>query len=114
MAKAKKPAKKPAPKRKPVSTKRMMSQKEIPGMEEEKDERVHGPALYYAEVRDERCALSKKEDEAKTSLMNAMLEAGLKRYQYRDLTVDLTEGKKDVKVKIATPSDNGDGEGSEE
>jgi len=108
MAKAKtKPAKKPS---KNGTVKRMEEQPQLPGAEDVKNPKVHGKALAYASVRDERCKLSKEEDEAKTNLREAMIEAGLTRYHYRELTVDLTE-KKDVKVKVEKAATaEGDGE----
>lgn len=105
MAKAKKP---PPKKPRKVSTKRMLDQTELPGMEEEKDNRVHEPALTYADVRDRRCALSKEEKQAKQALVDAMHKAGKTRYKYRELVVDLTSKGDDVKVRIeGKPAEEG-------
>ena len=84
------------------TAKRMKEQKELPGMEEHKNPKVHDKAMRYAEVRDERCKLSRDEKKAKTDLIETMKEAGLTRYKYRELTVDLTNNS-DIKVKIDTP-----------
>ncbi len=99
------------PKPRPGRAKRMKEQAQLPGTEDEKNPIVHGKAIRYAEVRDERCKLTKDEKEAKTDLIETMKENGLTRYQYRELTVDLTNNA-DVKVKVAgsETAEEGDGE----
>lgn len=101
MAKAKKPSKN-------GTTKRMLEQQQLPGTEDAKNPKVHAKAIRYATVRDERCKLSKDEDQAKTDLIETMKEYGLDRYHYRELTVDLTN-KSDIKVKVekSAPAEEG-------
>jgi hypothetical protein len=89
----------------------MEEQGQLPGVESEKNPKVHSKALRYARARDERMALTKDEDEAKTDLIETMKEAGLTRYVYRDVTVDLTNTS-GIKVKIEKPG-GGNEEGEE-
>lgn len=101
MAKAKtttKPPKKATPKKGTVKS--MEAQPQIAGMEDEKNPRVHGPALTYADVRDRRNVLTKEEKAAKQALIEVMHKEGITRYKYRELVVDMTSKGDDVKVRV--------------
>lgn len=79
-------------------------QEQIPGMESEKNERVHRAAKRYARVRDERIALSEKEKEAHDFLLGVMTEEGIESYEYKGLGVYVDTKRKcsvdeDVKAK---------------
>lgn len=108
-AKEKKPARKPAPKPRKMTTKRMLDQKQLPGMEEKQNPTIHAKALAYADVRDRRVKLSKEEDVAKKNLIAVMQQANIVRYKFRELIVDITDTI-GVKVTIEGAAPNGEGE----
>lgn len=69
----------------------------IEGMEPKKNNAIHGIAIDYADVRDERMALNKKEEELKNRLIDAMTAEGVIEYEYDDVHVDL---KSVLEVKV--------------
>lgn len=81
----------------------------LPGMEPEEHKKVHQAALEYADVRDARMSLAKKEVDAQAKLAAEMGEAGITAYHFGDVTAEIVS-KTMVRVKIGT---NGDGDGDE-
>src|SRR5262245_53088685 len=81
------------------------TQEELPGMERRDLPEIEQAAERYRKVRDERCALSKKESEAKASLIAVMMKAGRSFYSYNGLTVELSNVE-NVKVKSSKDEDD--------
>ena len=52
----------------------------LPGLEDQRIEDIRDAALKYVDVRDQRMALTKREVESKTELLDVMHEHRLKRY----------------------------------
>ena len=71
----------------------------LPGMEPVKNDKVHKAAMFYADVRDDRMALTKQEVDAMAVLVDAMEAADLRAYAYGDVSVEMTTKNK-VKVRI--------------
>jgi hypothetical protein len=65
----------------------------------------------YFEVMQDRCRLSKEEDDAKTQLIERMRAHGVERYETRDGLVVTVTSKSNCKVKRKQDAEsNGDGE----
>lgn len=75
-------------------------QKRLPGMADAKLEALHDAALSYAEVRDQRQALTKQEVDLKGSLLTLMHKHKKDHYEYKGVTVDLVAEKETVKVRV--------------
>ena len=75
-------------------------QKRLPGMADAKLEALHNAALSYAEVRDQRQALTKQEVDLKGSLLTLMHKSKKDHYEYNGVTVDLVAEKETVKVRV--------------
>lgn len=90
-------------------------QGELPGAES--DERIQpiiNAARKYQRDRDARFALSKVEKESKDRLLTVMNEHGKQSYVFGGIAV-FVDNKANVKVtNPAKPSENGDGEETEE
>lgn len=83
-------------------------QKDLPGMEERRIPELHTAAENYAEVRDERMILTKKEVELKDELLGMMKKHGKESYKFDDVEIKVVHEKEKVKVKIhkeAAPED---------
>jgi len=76
----------------------MGDQEELPGMERRDLPEIEQAADRYRKIRDERCAMSKRESEAKSTLIQVMMNAGRSLYSYNGLTVELSNVE-NVKVK---------------
>lgn len=81
------------------------TQEQLPGMERRDLPEIEQAADRYRKVRDERCALSKREAEAKSALIQVMLKAGRSFYSYNGLTVELSNVE-NVKVKSNKDEDD--------
>jgi len=75
-------------------------QKDLPGMEERKIPDLHAAAEDYAEIRDERMALTEKEVPAKANLLELMHKHGKETYKYEDVEISVVHEEETVKVKI--------------
>jgi hypothetical protein len=76
-------------------------QKRLPGMADAKLEALHNAALSYAEIRDQRQALTKQEVELKGSLLTLMHKSKKDHYEYNGVTIDLVAEQETVKVRVA-------------
>jgi hypothetical protein len=92
---------------KAAATKRA-KQKELPGMEDRSIADLNQAALDYAEGRDERMELTKKEVELKTALIAMMHRHGKKTYKYEDIEIELVPEGEKVKVRIHKEKDEGE------
>ena len=75
-------------------------QKRLPGMADAKLEALHNAALSYAEIRDQRQALTKQEVDLKGSLLTLMHKHKKDHYEYNGVTVDLVAEQETVKVRV--------------
>lgn len=80
---------------------------------------VDDAAEEYVKVRDRRMGLTKKEVQAKQTLIDLLHknsekigadEEGIMRYEYDDVVVELSPGKETLKVRTASSPDGGDAE----
>ena len=81
------------------------SQEALPGMERRDLPEIEQAADRYREVRDERCALSKRESEAKATLIQLMQQKGRSYYSYNGLIIQLSN-QANVKVKSKDEDDD--------
>lgn len=77
----------------------------LPGMEDPALAQIEEAAERYREIRDERCALSRKEAEAKGILMEVMKKAGRTHYAFNGWIVTTTV-QENVKVKTKDDEDD--------
>ena len=91
--------------------KRKARQGYLAEMEPPRIKEIDEAAEIYYDVMQQRCTLSKEEDEAKDNLIDKMKENDVNLYETADgLMVCITQ-KSNVKVKKkADPEENGDGE----
>lgn len=90
---------------KSTATKRA-KQKELPGMEDRRIADLDQAALDYAEGRDERMEMTKKEVELKTALIGLMHKHSKKTYTYNGISVELVPEGEKVKVRVAKEKDD--------
>lgn len=76
------------------------NQNELPGMEDRKLKDLHDAALEYAEIRDQRMALSAQEVELKTSLLALMHKYKKESYVYDGIEINIVHEEETVKVKV--------------
>ena len=84
---------------------------EDPVFEQSRVKAIDDAADNYFEVMQDRCKLSKEEDEKKTALIEVMTKHGLSRYETSDGLVVTVTAKSNVKVKRG--ESDGDEEGEE-
>lgn len=77
-----------------------MGQETLPGTLPEKDEQIHGLALTYAGLRDERMSIGRDEVAKKHELLGAMKAKNLETYNVAGVSVDI-KATEDIKVKVA-------------
>lgn len=77
----------------------------LPGMEDAKLETLHQAALDYAQIRDERQALTSQEVELKGKLLDLMHAAKRETYSFENVVVTLVHEEETVKVKIKKAKD---------
>lgn len=92
--------KKEQPKSKPKTTRKIPRQSALPGMEDAKIAAIENLALDYAELRDERVALSAREVDLKQKLIDKMHALGKTEYKRNGVQVKLTVEKEGVKVRV--------------
>lgn len=89
----------------------------LPEMDPPRNRAVDAAAETYFDTMQERCKLSKEEDEAKDNLIDKMKESGMDRYETPDGLVVTVTSKSNVKVKRKGTGEeeaNGDGDDNEE
>jgi hypothetical protein len=89
-------------------------QKPLPGMEQRVIQDLQDAALSYAEVRDERMALSQREGELKKDLLKLMHKYKKKEYSYEGVTVTLVMEEETVKVRVRAPKEDDEEESESE
>ena len=85
-------------------------QQQLPEMEDNKIAVLEDHALSYAEVRDERMGLSKREVELKGKLLDLMKVQKKEHYHRGNIKIDIVHEKENVKVKVRTASDEDEGD----
>lgn len=111
---AKKKAQKAKPKpRKEVKVTRTPRQQRLPGTGDAKLSDLHNAALDYADIRDQRQALTASEVELKGKLKDLMHKYKKEEYVYAGVSVTLVHEQENVKVRVKKESDDEDLEQSE-
>ena len=90
MAKAKKEA----------AVKKSPRQQPLTGMEDSKIDALEEIALNYADLRDERMSIGKKEQELKQQLLALMKAQKREHYHRGTITIDIVHEKENLKVKV--------------
>jgi hypothetical protein len=86
-------------------------QESLPTMENRKIKALQDAAMDYADIRDQRVALSAQEVELKQKLIELMHKHERETYTYQGVTITLVMEEENVRVKIAKDkSDEGDEE----
>ena len=84
---------------------RIPRQQPLPGVGDEKIAAIENAALDYAEIRDERQALTKREVETKQKLIELMHKKELKEYKRNGISVKLVVEEESVKVRVKSEED---------
>ena len=89
-------------KKKSVSEKpkKIARQDDLPGMEDRTIKALEDAALDYAEIRDERQALTLREAELKTKLIDLMHQLKKTEYQKGNISISLVVEKEKVRVRV--------------
>lgn len=85
-------------------------QADLPGMSDRKLKDLHECAEEYADKRDARQEIGRKEVELKTRLLGLLKKHKLEHYEYEDVTIDLVHEEETVKVRIKKQKADDDGE----
>ena len=80
-------------------------QGDLPTMEDRKIPELHAAAEEYADGRDDRMAMTKKEVDLKTRLIDLMHRFKKTTYSFNGLTIELIPEKEKVRVRIAKDVD---------
>ena len=80
-------------------------QADLPGMEERKLPDLHKAAEEYAEVRDERLEIQKREIPAKQELLRLMKVHKKETYKFEDVSIRVVHEKEKVIVRIGAKKD---------
>ncbi len=88
------------PTSKKVTKHRIPRQDVLPGVGDEKIAAIENAAYDYAEGRDERQELTKKEVELKTRLLDLMHSKGLTEYKRNGISVKVLVEKEKVQVRV--------------
>jgi len=105
---AKKRGRKPGPKPKTKSVmkpKAKPRERVLPGMEDSAIGPLEAVAASYAEIRDERMALTQRESELKKTARALMHKYHKQIYRRNGIEIMLVEGEEDVKVRIKKPQE---------
>ena len=86
-------------------SRRIPRQNPLPGMEDGKLQAIENAALDYAELRDERQALTVKEVELKQKLIDLMHKHEKTEYKRNGISVKLVVEQEGVKVRVKDESD---------
>jgi hypothetical protein len=96
---------KPAAKKAAKEVKKGPRQQQLPEMEDSKITVLEDLALSYAEVRDERQGLTKREVELKGKLLDLMKAQKKEHYHRGNIKIDVVHEKENVKVKVKAASE---------
>jgi hypothetical protein len=77
----------------------------LPGMENRKIKALQDAAMDYADIRDQRVALTAQEVELKQKLIELMHKHERETYTYSGVTITLVHEEESVKVKVSKPKD---------
>jgi hypothetical protein len=80
--------------------KKIPRQKSLPGMENTKIAAIENVAFDYAEIRDQRQALTVQEVDLKSKLIDLMHKAGKTEYKRNGISVKLVPEAETVKVRV--------------
>jgi hypothetical protein len=83
-------------------------QEDLPGMEDRKIAELEAAALEYAEGRDERMEMTKREVELKTKLIALMHKHGKTIYRCGDIEIEVVPEKEKIKVRVHKEKEGGD------
>ena len=92
------------------SGKKRAKQADLPGMEQREIRALQDAAHEYAEVRDERQELTKREVALKTKLLSVMKENKLEKYRYQDVEIRVVHEEETIKVRIVKEKKGKDAE----
>jgi len=85
----------------------------LPGMDEPKVAKLESLAHEYADIRDQRIALSVNEGSLKADIMEEMKRLKKEHYKRDGVEITLVHEKENVKVKIKPTSEEADDEEGE-
>jgi hypothetical protein len=78
-------------------------QEALPTMENRKIKALQDAAMDYADIRDQRVALTAQEVELKQKLIDLMHKHDRETYTYNGVTITLVHEEESVKVKVSKP-----------
>lgn len=94
----------------PKEVKKGPRQQRLPEMEDNRIAALEDKALEYAEVRDERMGLSRKEVELKGQLLDLMKANKKKSYHNGSIHIEIIHEKENIKVKVKSGPEEEDPE----
>ena len=97
-----------------MAVKKAPRQDSLPTMENRKIKALQDAAMDYANIRDQRVALSAQEVDLKQKLIDLMHKHEKETYTYQGVTITLVMEQENVKVKIAKKDKDADDEDVEE
>src|ERR1035438_8809714 len=80
-------------------------QDRLPGMADAKIQALHNAAMDYADIRDQRQALTKQEVDLKQKLITLMHSHKKEVYDYNGVHIELIVEEETVKVRVKSPED---------
>jgi hypothetical protein len=86
-----------------MANKKGARQDALPGLENRKIKALQDAAMDYADIRDQRVALTSQEVELKQKLIDLMHKHDRETYTYNGVTITLVHEEESVKVKVSKP-----------
>lgn len=83
-------------------------QARLPGVEDPAITELEDAAAEYAEIRDDRIALSQREGDTKATLLALMHKHKKKHYEHGGVSIDVVAEEETVRVRIKKEDDDGD------
>ena len=83
-------------------------QKKLPGMEDDKIDKLENLAMDYAHIRDKRQALTAEEVPAKKKLLDEMKTLGRMKYKRGGISIERTVEKEKIRVRVKKEDPDGE------
>lgn len=90
---------------KPESVRRSPRTGSLPGLEDHAIKALDNAAAEYADIRDQRMALTNQEVDLKSRAMKLMKKYGKTTYKHNGVSIEIVPGDESIKVKVKLPSE---------
>lgn len=90
---------------KPRTAKKQPRSGSLPGMEDHAIRALDNAAAEYADIRDQRMALTTQETDLKSRALKLMKKYGKTTYKHNGVSIEIVAGDESIKVRVKVPSE---------